>query len=156
AGDERGFKHGRLSRVLSLRTKWQRGGRPATKKGAPLRERPSLSAIEALRLAAANLAAGDLAAEQRAGGSAEDGACRPLAARVDRAARQRAGGCANDEAGRAVRALAVIAAVVTPPVTDAVTGGVVTLGVVRALAVRRRPPRRVGRGRERGKREAGG
>src|SRR5687767_1631936 len=66
-------------------------------------------------LAAAAAPALDLAADQRAGGGAENRAGGPRAAGVDRAAEEGAGGAADDEADRAVRAPAIAAAVLAAP-----------------------------------------
>src|SRR5690606_29067763 len=87
--------------------------------------------------------------EQRTGRSAENGAGRTFTARVDRTARERARRGADDQSGRAVVSPAVVAAIVAPPVTDAVSAPVIPAVVVVllvVLAVRWRPPRRVGQG----------
>ena len=74
-----------------------------------------------VNLSAAGPAALDLAAEQRAGGGAEDGAGGALATGIDGAADQRAAGGADNQAGGAVRPLAAQPAFRIPPDLAVVT-----------------------------------
>src|SRR5690242_9984567 len=66
-------------------------------------------------LAAADPAAFNLAADQGAGGGADDGAGRAFATGIDGTPDQGAAGCADDQAGGAVRALAAPAALAVLP-----------------------------------------
>ena len=99
-----------------------------------------------MRLAAARLAAIDLATEQRTSSGAEHGAGGAFTTRIDRASGQGAGSGADDQPGRTVRATAVIAAVLALPVPRATIAGVLArlIGLLGALAVGRRPGRRIG------------
>ena len=75
------------------------------------------------------------ASDERPGHRADDRARCSLAARVDRTARQRAR-AADDEANGPVGTAAIVAAVVTTPIADAVVGGVIgALCILGALAV---------------------
>src|SRR5690606_31145211 len=109
----------------------QRGGpasppaRGTGKRGAFVPGRP--------RLAAAQLAALDLAAKRATGGRADQGAEQARATIVERVADQPADGGADDEAGRAVRAATIIAPVA--PAIDTVVAGQPALAIVAAVAI---------------------
>ena len=85
--------------------------------------------------AAARSAALDSPAQQRAACRTQNGANRAVTAIVDAAADQRTGDAADQDAGGAVRAAALVAAVVTLPIADAIVGTVIALRLVVAAVM---------------------
>lgn len=103
-------------------------------------------------LAAARRALGNFIADQGTGGSAKDSAGNALTAGINRAAQQRADGGTDQQADGAIAAAAVIAAIVTLPVADAVIGAAIgDVAVLGAIAMGRGPARRIGESRAEGR-----